>query len=179
MNRQFTYTTASSDQELQEILLLQKKNLLTYITNEESTLEGFVTVQHNFDILQRMNQSQPHTIAKDGDKVIGYALSMTKDFGNAIEVLKPMFVKIENSFLKDTSYIIMGQICIDKTYRKKGIFRGLYQTMQESTKPYFETIITEVDALNKRSLQAHYAIGFQLLKTYRYKGQDWKLIYWS
>ncbi len=46
--------------------------------------------------------------------------------------------------------------------------------MQVSICPDFDTIITEVDAKNTRSLQAHYAVGFQVLKTYRSAGQDWR-----
>ncbi len=48
--------------------------------------------------------------------------------------------------------------------------------MQVSIRPEFDTIITEVDAKNSRSLQAHYGIGFTDLKTYSVGGQDWKVI---
>lgn len=172
-----TFTKASSDQELKQIIRLQKKNLLVHISTAEKEKEGFVTVQHDFELLKQMNDRQPHIIAKNNDLVIGYALCMVSDFGNDIEVLKPMFLEIESSFLNVTSYIVMGQICIDKAYRKQGIFRGLYKTMQESTKSNFGTIITEVDSLNTRSLNAHIAIGFKILKTYTSGTQDWKLIY--
>lgn len=177
MASKITYTFAKTDDELVQILALQTKNLPVSISADEKQREGFVTVKHNLEILKNMNTVFPHTLAKDGDKVVGYALSMTPDFGNAIEVLKPMFHEIENSTMHHKSYIIMGQICIDKNYRKQGVFRSLYKAMQKFTSPHFEVIITEVDALNERSLNAHYAVGFQLLKTYESEGQDWKLIY--
>ena len=52
----------------------------------------------------------------------------------------------------------------------------MYRTMREAIKPNFTTIITEVDAKNTRSLQAHYAVGFKSLKSHSSGGQDWELI---
>ncbi|NNE77330.1 MAG: hypothetical protein HKN31_09690, partial [Pricia sp.] len=74
------------------------------------------------------------------------------------------------------NYMVMGQICIDKAFRGKGVFRQLYETMRLTLLPEFASIITEVDAENLRSLHAHYAIGFTDLKTYRAGGRVWRLI---
>ena len=132
-----------------------------------------------------MNDECPHIIAKKDDTVVGYALCMHPKFGESIEMLKPMFAEIETT-LRDSShsfgmtnenYIVMGQICIDKHYRKQGIFRKLYEHMKAEVISPFSAIITEVDCKNKRSLDAHYAIGFQKLKSYHSGGQDWELIY--
>jgi hypothetical protein len=49
--------------------------------------------------------------------------------------------------------------------------------MQQEISPQFTTIITEVDSLNTRSLQAHYAIGFKTLSKYKADGRNWELIY--
>lgn len=138
--------------------------------------EGFVTVCHTYDMLYRMNKICPHIIAKEGEKVVGYALCMHPKFANEIEVLEPMFTEIASLLSKASSYIVMGQICIARNYRKKGIFRKLYEAMKIFVGPEFSWIITEVDSKNTRSLNAHYAIGFTNLKTYRSGGQDWKLI---
>ena len=74
-------------------------------------------------------------------------------------------------------YIIMGQVCVDKAYRQQGVFRKLYDKMQEETSKDFDSILTEVDATNIRSLRAHYAIGFKTLTKYKGDGRDWELIY--
>ena len=70
----------------------------------------------------------------------------------------------------------MGQICVAKNYRNQGIFRGLSNAMKAHVQPEFDSIITEVDAKNTRSLQAHYAVGFKELKTYYSDDRDWVLI---
>lgn len=170
------FTSCTQDRELQQILSLQQKNLITKIASGEKEKEGFVTVSHTLELLREMNAACPHILAKDQDKVVGYALCMHPRFGNDIEVLKPMFNEIATVMPKAEPYMVMGQICIDKEYRRRGIFRKLYQTMRNTIQPDFNSIITEVDATNLRSLEAHYAVGFKDLKTYSAGGQDWKLI---
>ncbi|MBW1298217.1 GNAT family N-acetyltransferase [Aquimarina litoralis] len=173
------YTTSSSDIELEQILLLQQSNLSESITLNEKQNEGFVTVRHDFDILKKMNLQQPHIIAKHNDQVVGYALCMTKDFGNDIEVLKPMFQKIDNLIDPETNYIVMGQVCIDKEYRKQGIFKGLYQKMKSSLQQEYALLITEVASNNHRSLQAHYAVGFTDLLVYQSDTVEWHIVSWD
>ncbi|MCE2613377.1 GNAT family N-acetyltransferase [Flavobacteriaceae bacterium D16] len=170
------YTTVSSEDELMQILELQKANLPEMLTDKELQDEGFVTVVHTLELLSSMNERCPHILAKSGDEVIGYALCMHPDFRKEIDILKPMFQEIDKVISPEAPYLIMGQICIDKPYRRKGIFRGLYQKMLESTQKEFSKIITEVDGRNQRSLTAHYAVGFQDLSQYQSNGRDWYLI---
>jgi GNAT superfamily N-acetyltransferase len=138
--------------------------------------EGFVTVTHTMDLLSQMNSICPHIIAKENDLVVGYALCMHPKFGTEIDILKPMFKEIKSVLLPDETYMVMGQVCIHKEYRKKGIFKDLYHKMHDVVKTKYKYIITEVDALNKRSLGAHFAAGFIELKTYYSGGHKWHLI---
>ena len=168
------YTTTTTKEELIQILSLQQMNLKSAVSDLEMQQEGFVTVRHNLDVLTRMNNACPHIIAKDGEKVVGYALSMTDDFKDEISVLRPMFTELENVNIQN--FITMGQICVAKTHRKMGVFRGLYNAMKKAYYPKYDAIITEVDATNSRSLGAHYAVGFEKICTYHSLGQDWELI---
>ncbi|WP_109302247.1 GNAT family N-acetyltransferase [Aquimarina sp. AU474] len=180
MRSTIEYTSVKHKNELLQILELQQKNLPINISKDEKHKEGFVTVKHDIDILSKMNDRQPHIIAKHNDKVVGYTLCMTSDFGNDIEILKPMFAKIEKHLNNSTSYIVMGQVCIDKAYRGKGIFRGLYQTMRNELGEKYDVLITEVAANNPRSLRAHYAIGFTDLLIYNTDDEiTWHLIQWD
>ena len=169
------YKRASTLKELEQILLLQKTNLPENLSDIEKTEQGFVTVKHTLEILKKMNDVCPHTIAIHNNKVIGYALSMTKDFAEDITVLKPMFLEI-NSLIIDIAYIVMGQICIDKKFRKQGVFRDLYSFMKEQVAKKHQLIITEIDFKNKRSLVAHEKIGFKKLNTYVANNQKWVIV---
>ncbi|WP_046287381.1 GNAT family N-acetyltransferase [Zobellia galactanivorans] len=170
------YGTASTDDELKQILALQERNLASKVSSPEKEKEGFVTVAHTFDTLKAMNNTCPHIIAKLEHAVIGYALCMHPRFSDAIEVLKPMFDEIEGILPPEENYIVMGQICIDKDFRRQGVFRKLYETMQAKTKKDFSSIITEIDAVNTRSLQAHFAVGFKELHSYTSGAREWKIV---
>jgi len=168
------YTSAKTTEELLQVISLQQMNLKSSITTSEMEQEGFVTVHHNLDVLSRMNIACPHIIAKEDDQVVGYALSMTEDFKDEISVLRPMFTELKGIHIHN--FITMGQICVAKTHRKRGIFRGLYEAMKKSSYPTYDFIITEVDATNARSLGAHYSIGFKKICTYHSLDQEWELI---
>ena len=169
------YKQCDSTAEIQQILDLQQKNLPVALSSAAMQQQGFVTVKHDETLLMAMNESWPHTLAKVGNQVIGYALSMHPKFGKDIPILLPMFEKIESS-RQDGSYMVMGQICIAKTYRGKGVFRGLYQAMLDFLEPVFTEIITEVDVKNTRSLNAHLSIGFKEILRYPTQEQVWALL---
>ncbi|WP_242156234.1 GNAT family N-acetyltransferase [Aestuariivivens sediminis] len=171
-----SYQRAASDDELRQILALQQKNLPQSLSLKEREQEGFVTVVHSFELLKQMNAACSHIIAKYQGEVIGYALCMTKDFKLKIPVLIPMFNEIESVITDTSTYVVMGQICIDKHMRGLGIFRGLYEYMSRTLKNKFNMIITEVDIKNTRSSNAHKSVGFRLLTHYESNHQGWELI---
>lgn len=170
------YKQADSLKELEQVLVLQQRNLPKNISPEESTKEGFVTVEHSLEVLKSMNDVCGHILAIDDDKVVGYALCMHPKFAEDIEVLRPMFKEIETALNDGIPYMVMGQICVAKSHRGQGIFRKLYQTMKEKLPMGFDTIVTEVDGKNKRSLDAHAAIGFQELRRYYADHKEWVII---
>ena len=171
-----TYSKATTVAELEQIIALQKINLLENLSEEERKEQGFVTVKHSLALLKAMNDVCAHTIAKVEDKVVGFALSMTKDFAGEIEVLKPMFAEI-SKIVADENYLVMGQICIDKNFRKQGIFAGLYQFMKlDICANTYNSIITEIDIKNERSLKAHESVGFELLKDFTAADKNWRIV---
>ncbi|NNK10444.1 MAG: hypothetical protein HKP08_03795 [Flavobacteriaceae bacterium] len=48
--------------------------------------------------------------------------------------------------------------------------------MKEETSSFCDSIITEVDGRNTRSLEAHLAVGFKVVKNYISGGREWNLI---
>ena len=173
------YKRASTLNELEQIRTLQLQNSSQNISSEEKLQEGFVTVQHSVALLEQMNSACAHIIAKDNDAVVGFALVMLSGFRNEIKALIPMFERIDELVPKDKTYVVMGQICVDKNYRKQGIFRGLYHFYREELQHQFDYLITEVAAINLRSMQAHEAIGFKIIDTYDEDGIVWNIVLWD
>lgn len=180
---QIVYKRAETSEELQQILELQQLNIKQSLSSSAMKNEGFVTVEHTFNVLKRMNDACPHIIAVTNGQVVGYALCMLNAFRKDVPILEPMFVYmntvIKAKGLLDLKYLIMGQVCIDKAYRKQGIFKKLYFHFKAELEPDFDAVITEVSSKNKRSSDAHKAIGFQVLDEHTENGEDWELIIWK
>jgi len=176
------YTFATTEEDLEGILALQVLNLPGRISAEEALEQGFLTVVHEVDILRDMNSPYPHTIAKAGDQVIGYTLSMTVDFKERIPVLISFFERIrllewDGQPLMAFRYILMGQVCVAKDYRGQGVFEGLYRKMQERMAPYFDLIVTEISERNARSLRAHEKVGFvEMTRFQAPDGERWVVV---
>jgi hypothetical protein len=178
-------TKATSLADLQGILDLQQQNLPSNISAAEALEQGFVTVIHDIKILKSMNDAAAHTIAKDGDKVVGYCLSMLQDFRYKIPVLEPMFDMIDElewrgKSFKDIPYFVMGQTCVAKDYRGIGLFDALYQGLKTNFNTNFEVVVTEISIRNQRSWRAHQRVGFELILQYDAPdGETWLIVAWD
>lgn len=179
------YTQVSQDIEIQQILDLQQLNLPKNISKEEALEQGFVTVEHDFPLLKKMNDLAPSIIAKDGEKVIGYCLAMLVELKNDVPILVPMFEMIEKidyqgKKLSDFPYIAMGQVCVDKNYRGLGVFDGMYQAMKYYFDNQYDRVITEVALRNTRSMKAHQRVGFRNVYGYTAPdGENWAIVVWD
>jgi predicted GNAT family N-acyltransferase len=179
------YTLAKTKEELTEILVLQQKNYKDHLSEREMLDEGFLSLKHEFPELREISGNYHHVIAKENDKVIGYALVMLKQFKDKVPVLIPMFDQIDalqfnGKFLRATDYFVMGQICIDKNYRGMGVFDGLYQKLKEVMSGHFQITVTEVATRNLRSMKAHRRVGFKSMLDYvSPEKEEWALIFWD
>jgi hypothetical protein len=179
------YTTAATPEDLHGILTLQKANLAKNLSAPEITSQGFVTVHHSYEDLKTLNDIEQHVIAKDGQKVIAYLLAMTKKSKSDIPVLVPMFDVFEHVLFGSRSiaafsFMVVGQVCVDKSYRGIGILDNCYSLYREQFKNEYEFAITEIVSTNLRSLNAHKRIGFN--EVYRYQSPDntkWSIVLWD
>ncbi|WOC40980.1 GNAT family N-acetyltransferase [Polaribacter sp. HL-MS24] len=168
------YQLTTTAKELEQILALQQQNLSKNLSTQEKKEQGFVTLEHSFQELKKFHDIYPHIIAKDNNILVGYALSMDISCKGDIELLRPMFDEIDAIYYDP--YIVMGQICIDHNYRGKGVFKGLYALMQKTFASKYTAIITEIDASNSRSMNAHQKVGFTELTRYFSNNQEWVIV---
>lgn len=165
------YTYPQDDTVLQAILHLQAANLPRNLTKAEAAAQGFLSVEQDIDLLRKMNEPYGHTVALDGNKLAGYALTMTTDLEERIPFLAPFFQSVKDLDwqgvpLRETPHVLMGQVCVAKAYRGQGVFGRLYQKMRQRMASHFNVIITEISAHNTRSLRAHEREGFEVILAY-------------
>lgn len=167
----------ASDRELEQILALQRVNLAHNLTAEEIAAQGFVTVVHDLAVLRRMHAIAPSIVAVDGDVLAGYALVMPVECRELIPVLVPMFDRLDA--LGVGRHYIMGQICVAKSHRGRGVFDALYAAHRTHLGPRYERCVTEVATRNTRSMRAHARVGFRVLERYRDATDEWALVVWD
>ena len=68
MNDLFSITVVTTDEELNQILALQRANLTEALAKEERASYGFVTFEHDLGLLRDMSTPHPHVIAKQGSR---------------------------------------------------------------------------------------------------------------
>jgi L-amino acid N-acyltransferase YncA len=88
-------------------------------------------------------------------------------------------VEYQGKPLANYNFYLMGQICIHKDYRGKGIFDLLYQHHKLIYSRGYELLVTEISANNKRSLRAHEKLGFKTTYTYTDNMDEWKVVVWD
>lgn len=179
------YTIADTTADLHGILALQKANLPDALSKEEIMSQGFLTVKHSFQILEKMNALEQHVIAKDGDRVIAYLLAMTTASKPDIPVLFPMFevfdrVSFRGKLISSYHYLVVGQVCVDKQFRGQGVLDHCYVAYKNRFKDKYDFAITVIDASNQRSLRAHLKSGFKDIHRYfTDDGKEWSLVIWD
>jgi hypothetical protein len=180
----YTATTVSTDQELEQILQLQRQNLKQFISQEEKDAQGFLTIPFDLPMLQKLHSVAPSIIVKYDDEVVAYAMTVMLESRADYELVEAMFANFENlqwkgKPLHDYRFYVMGQICVSKEHRGKGLFDMLYQHHKTVYSPRFDFIITEISTSNYRSLQAHKRVGFETIHTYTDSTDTWNMVIWD
>ena len=175
-----SYLAATTEKHLGAILKLQQANLPKNISAKEAQQQGFVTVEHNIEILRAMNAQYGHQIALIDDELAAYALVMLRDFSRSVPVLWPFFERLEHlewqgKKLSEMAYFVMGQLCVAKPFRGLGVSKGLYCHLGQRMKNDFQLMVTEVSSKNKPSIIAHEKAGFELIYQYHEDNDE----YWD
>ena len=181
----FEIGLARTEDDLEGILALQRRNLETSLSDTDVRADGFVTVRHDLELLSEMNASAAHVVARADGVVVGYALVMLREFETRIPILAPMFEVLRDlSFrgrpLDETSYFVMGQVCVAEGHRGSGVFGALYDGLRRNYRDDFDLVVTEIATRNGRSRRAHEKVGFELLRRYvDEEGESWDVVTWD
>jgi L-amino acid N-acyltransferase YncA len=166
-------------EDLARILDLQRANLARNLNAAEATAQGFVTVEHTLALLQRMHEIAPSFVAMDGTALAGYALVMPVECRSFIPILEPMFGRLGALGLLGQRFYVMGQICVGKPWRGRGVFDLLYRAHRDHLRDTWDACVTEVATRNARSMRAHQRVGFQVIDRYRDATDEWALLRWN
>ncbi len=145
--------------ELEGIKSLQDQNLKKNLSKADAETEGFVTAEYSIDFLQSLHEKSPSIIAKDDDLVVGYALVALKSIREQHELLADLFNSIDKiaykgRLLKNSNYVVVGQLCVAKNYRGHGLVQQMYQHFKTSMSGKFEYCLTDIANNNHQVIKS-------------------------
>lgn len=168
------------------VLALQQRYLRGARPPGDEARDGFLTLRHDALVLARMARSAPQVVARDGDHVVAYALTLVPALRGAFPDLASMFALLDalswrGSPLAAQPYYVMGQVCVDAGYRGAGLFDRLYAAHRALLADRFGVCVTEVAARNARSLAAHARVGFEVAGAHddAFTGEAWRVLVWD
>jgi ribosomal protein S18 acetylase RimI-like enzyme len=170
--------------QLEQIQELNKENLKTQLSEQEQQEQGFVSWSYPLDLLVQMNALAKSVIVTDNEQFAGYALTTLREASCFHTELDNMFKDFEGLLYKGRSlfsyrFYCMGQICIAKEYRGKGIVPMLYNKHKEIYSSQYDFILTEISTRNIRSLKAHEKIGFKTIHYHHDQLDEWAVVIWD
>ena len=172
--------------EIPDLLALQRDNLKQNLDAQTVERQGFVSFVYDEPTMVGMMEGAPQIVARDGNLLVGYALSATKEYAKTMVLMKPLIalcdiLSYSNTPLSIARYYIMGQVCIRDGYRSMGIFDALYAGHKQYLSSQFDYLITEIADDNKRSLAAHRRVGYKTIHQYfeEETGKHWHVVLWD
>ncbi len=84
-----------------------------------------------------------------------------------------------NRLLSSYNYYVMGQICVAKNYRGKGLVNIMYQHHKKLFQHLYDFVITDISTSNQRSVRAHEKAGFKTIHTYHDAMDQWNVVLWT
>ena len=151
-------------------------NLIKNVAQSKQESEGFLIANFTRKALKKFNAVCPILLAIQEDEVLGYVIVGTKNSRGIHPVIDSMISDSEKvveitSLASSDKHLFVIQVCVDSSQRKKGFFQQLYTSLIEKYKNSYKLIITEVVSHNRRSLNAHKRMGFEVIQLQ--KGGDY------
>src|SRR5262245_45302781 len=179
-----TITVASSDQQLEEILTLQRRYHARTVSKAAQSREGFVFAEHTLPLLRRMATQSPQAIALSEGHVVGYCLSLPLTLRTELPSLAPMFEEFGRCVyrgrpLPEHRFVVGGQVCVDRAYRGQGLMARLYGQLRTSLSPHCDLCVTEIATRNRVSVRAHERMGFEVISRYSDAREEWVIVAWD
>lgn len=179
-----TIDLVSTAEQLMGIQELQQQNLRRNLTEKEAAEQGFLMAEYSIEFLQSMHAAAPSVIALFEGKVVGYSLVALKTIREEHPLLADLFntidqLNFQSKDLRESNYVVVGQLCVGKGFRGIGLVDRMYQYYKECYASQYEYLITDVAKANHRSLKAHRKTGFQVIDELSFEGIGWDIVLWD
>jgi hypothetical protein len=170
--------------EIDGVLQLHAKYQIDTIADEDKK-DGFVTTSFTRDqMLKLIEEENGLFIAKDNDRVVGYAMAASWQFWSVWPIFSYMISRLGEFELNGTKLAVensyqYGPVCIDKEYRGTGLIEKLFEFSAEAMSKRYDVLVTFINKNNPRSFKAHtQKIGLKVIGEFEFnRNQYYELAY--
>lgn len=173
-----------SKQDLADISRLNEENLRSGLHPDVAKEQGFVTWRYEIDLLESMQAIAPHVICRSEGQLAGYALTALKEMApvhRELALLLPQLDALEykGSPLHSYSYYVMGQLCVAKPFRGRGVVEKMYEMHRKTFSKIYTQMVLTISTKNTRSIRVHERFGFEEIHHFADHHGGWNVYVWD
>jgi L-amino acid N-acyltransferase YncA len=171
----------ATSEDISAILDVQAANFIDNLDDAERQ-DGFLSVELTRKQLDEMANSVGVMVATDGVRLAGYLCASECDFNRQFPLLAGMLQRFASLTYHErplNSYrlFIYGPVCLDQSYRGRGLLQGLYEALRNEVAGRFEVGVAFVAENNPHSLRAHVdCLGMVRVGDFRFGGQGYHIL---
>lgn len=159
--------------DIQGILALQSKNLVSELSEEQKATNGFVTTPFTPDLLQEIIFIGGAYVTVIEDQVVAYLFGGSWPYYEKWPIFPYMTARFPGLKFKDwvittENSFQYGPVCIDVNHRGKKIIRHLFETMRKDFIRTYPLAVTFINQANQVSTKAHLKIGWVIVDEFEY-----------
>jgi L-amino acid N-acyltransferase YncA len=171
-------------EDFSAILELQAANLRGNLSPEDQ-LEGFLSAEFTRQQLAEMSSGIALLVASEKDQVCGYLCAYSSDYGKKFPILATMIesfgrVHYDGKPLSSYHAFVYGPVCVEKSYRGRGLLRGLYECLLREVAGGYDVGVAFVSKDNPHSLAAHVnGLGMSIAGEFEFRGRTYDILAFS
>lgn len=146
-------------EDITAVLDVQAANFIGNLEDAERR-DGFLSVKFTRQQLEEMTGEVGIIVAATGGRLAGYLCASSCEFNRPFPLLAAMMQQFDvidyhGRSLTSSRVFIYGPVCIDRSYRGRGLLRGLYETLQQEVAGLYDIGVAFVAEDNPNSLRVH------------------------
>lgn len=171
----------ATPEDVPAILAVQVANFIGNL-DEAERQDGFLSVEFTRKQLEEMADNVGIIVASDGARLAGYLCASSCEFNRPFPLLASMMQQCDEIDyggrpLASSRLFIYGPVCIDRSYRGRGLLRGLYETLKKEVAGRYDVGVAFVAGDNPHSLRAHVdGLGMDLVGEFVFSAKRYHLL---
>ncbi len=143
------------------IVELNKANFFANLSEDERR-DGFLSAVFTVEQIGAMAEDLGITVALIDGQVVGFLCAFRNDFNHGSPVVAKMiesydYLSFEGRLLDTYKSYAYGPVCIDRTHRRQGLLRGLFEEQKRELAGRFDVGVALIARTNQHSMDAHVA----------------------